>query len=168
MWLEAYQNVVLSTTILTVPGNLDCFVNASSTSMGSCGSVMLSSEIASSVSASRNHGGDPAEERNIPAAAACVSVGELRAAVVFDGPRELRAMRMWDGLVAIRVLLVGWSRWSWLICSNHLLLRVARGLCGADRPDSSEGSSRPVAKVELGWTVLEQAVSQKHCQLTVH
>ena len=64
---------------------------------------MLNSEIASSVSApSRNHGGDPAEERKIPAAAACVSVGELRAAVVFDGPRELRAMRMWDGLVVMR------------------------------------------------------------------
>ena len=65
---------------------------------------MLSSEIASSVSApSRKHGGDPAEERNMPAAAAWVSVGELRAAVVFDGPRELRAMRRWDGLVVIRV-----------------------------------------------------------------
>ena len=103
-WWETHQNVVLSTTILTLPGNLECFVNASSTSMGSCGSVMLSSEIASSVSApSRNHGGEPAEERNIPAAAACVSVGELRAAVVVDGPRELRAMSMWDGLVVIRV-----------------------------------------------------------------
>ena len=84
---------------------------------------MLSSEIASSVSApSRNHGGEPAEERNMPAAAACVSVGELRAAVVLDGPRELRAMRMWDGLVVIRV-----QRRCWLGAaglgypSDHLL-----------------------------------------------
>ena len=64
---------------------------------------MLTSETASSVSTpSRNHGGDPAEERKIPAAAACVSVGELREAeVIFDWPRELRAMRMCDGLVVI-------------------------------------------------------------------
>jgi hypothetical protein len=97
-----HQNVVLSTTILTVPGNLDRLVNASSTSISSCESLTLSSDTASSVSApSRNQGGDPAEARNIPAAAACVSVGELRDAETFDGPRELRAMRIWDGLVVI-------------------------------------------------------------------
>jgi len=77
---------VLSTTILTVPGNLEFLVNASSMSIGSRESLMLASETTSSVSTpSRNHGGDPAEERKIPAAAACVSVGELRDAVVmFD------------------------------------------------------------------------------------
>ena len=63
---------------------------------------MLSSDTASSVSIPpRNHGGDPAEERNIPAAAACVSVGELRDAETFDWPRELRAMRICGGLVVI-------------------------------------------------------------------
>jgi hypothetical protein len=100
---HTYQNVVLSTTIFTVPGNLEVLVNASSMSMGSCESLMLTSETASSVSTpSRNHGGDPAEERKIPAAAACVSVGELRdAEVIFAWPRELRAMRMCDGLVDI-------------------------------------------------------------------
>jgi hypothetical protein len=100
---HTHQNVVLSTTILTVPGNLEFLVNASSTSMGSREELMLTSETASSVSTpSRNHGGDPAEERKIPAAAACVSVGELRdAVVIFDWPRELRAMRMCDGLVVI-------------------------------------------------------------------
>jgi hypothetical protein len=100
---HTHQKVVLSTTIFTVPGNLEFLVNASSTSMGSRESLMLTSDTASSVSTpSRNHGGDPAEERKIPAAAACVSVGELRDAVVmFDWPRELRAMRMCDGLVVI-------------------------------------------------------------------
>jgi hypothetical protein len=99
---HTHQNVVLSTTILTVPGNLEFLVNASSMSMGSR-ELMLTSETASSVSTpSRNHGGDPAEERKIPAAAACVSIGELRdAEVIFDWPRELRAMRMCDGLVVI-------------------------------------------------------------------
>jgi hypothetical protein len=63
---------------------------------------MLSSDTTSSVSTpSRNQGDDPAEERNIPAAAACVSVGELNDAETFNGPRELRAMRIWDGLVVI-------------------------------------------------------------------
>jgi hypothetical protein len=101
--MGTHQNVVLSTTILTVPGNLEFLVNASSMSMGSRESLMLTSETASSVSTpSRNHGGDPAEERKIPAAAACVSVGELRdAEVTFAWPRELRAMRMCDGLVVI-------------------------------------------------------------------
>ncbi|SRR6266436_1651217 len=100
---HTHQNVVLSTTILTVPGNLEPLVNASSMSMGSRESLTLTSETASSVSTpSRNHGGDPAEERKIPAAAAWVSVGELRdAEVIFDWPRELRAMRMCDGLVVI-------------------------------------------------------------------
>jgi hypothetical protein len=102
---HTHQNVVLSTTILTVPGNWELLVNASSISMGSRESLMLTSETASSVSTpSINHGGDPAEERKIPAAAACVSIGELRdAEVIFDWPRELRAIRMCDGLVVIAV-----------------------------------------------------------------
>ena len=103
---HTHQNVVLSTTILTVPGNLEFLVKAPSTSMGSRESLRLTSETASSVSTpSRYHdGGDPAEERKIPAAAACVSVGELRdAVVIFDWPRELRAMRMCDGLVVIDI-----------------------------------------------------------------
>jgi len=63
---------------------------------------MLTSETASSVSTpSKNHGGDPADERKMPAAAAWVSVGELRGAL--DWPREFRAMRMCDGLVVIAV-----------------------------------------------------------------
>ena len=66
---------------------------------------MLTSETASSVSTpSKNHGGDPADERKMPAAAACVSVGELRGAL--DWPREFRAMRMCDGLVVIAVGLI--------------------------------------------------------------
>ena len=82
-------------------------MNAWSTSMGSCESLTLTSETASSVSTpSNNHGGDPADERKIPDAAAWVSVGELRAAEVFDWPREFRAMRMCDGLVVICVRLV--------------------------------------------------------------
>ena len=47
---------------------------------------------------SRSQGGEP-EERNMPAAAAWVSVGELRDAEGLFSPRELRAMRMWEGLV---------------------------------------------------------------------
>ena len=35
----------------------------------------------------------------MPAAAAWVSVGELRDAEGLLGPRELRAMRIWEGLV---------------------------------------------------------------------
>lgn len=61
----------------------------------------------SSVShSSRFHGGEPAD-LNIPAAAACVSVGELRAA---EGlcPLELRAMRMWDGFDMVAGDNVGW------------------------------------------------------------
>lgn len=88
-------------------------MNASSMSMGSRESLTLTSETASSVSTpSRYHGGDPAEERKIPAAAACVSVGELRdAEVMFDWPRELRAMRMCDGLVVI----ADWERGNSLV-----------------------------------------------------
>ena len=77
---------------------------------------MLTSETASSVSTpSKNHGGDPADERKMPAAAACVSVGELRGAL--DWPREFRAMRMCDGLVVIVVgLMLG--KWD-LLGSGH-------------------------------------------------
>lgn len=98
------QNVVLSTTIFTFPESFAFFVNVGSMSIGSSNPSMLSSDTESSVSQpSEDQGGEPAE-RNIPAAAAWVSVGELSEA---DGPlrpRELRAMRMWDGLD-----IVSWS-----------------------------------------------------------
>lgn len=42
----------------------------------------------------------------MPEAAACVSVGELRAADGLFEPRELRAIKIWDGLVDI-VVVVG-------------------------------------------------------------
>lgn len=91
------QNVVLSTTILTFPGSRAFLVNVGSMSIASSNSSVLRSETDPSVSQpSEDHGGEPAE-RKMPAAAACVSVGELSAA---DGPlrpRELRAMRMCDG-----------------------------------------------------------------------
>lgn len=88
------QNVVLSTTIFTVPGNLLCLVKALSISMASSSSSILNSETMSSVShSSKSHGGEP-DERKIPAAAAWVSVGELRDAEGLLGPRELRAIRM--------------------------------------------------------------------------
>jgi hypothetical protein len=89
--------------ILTVPGNLLCFVNASSIWMAFSSSSMLSSETTSSVSpSSRSHGGEP-EDRNMPAAAAWVSVGELRDADGLLGPLECLAMRMCDGLVVMKV-----------------------------------------------------------------
>lgn len=88
------QNVVLSTTILTVPGNRLCFVKVSSISMASSSSSIVSSDAISSVSHScKTHGGEP-DERNIPDAAACVSIGELREAEGLLGPREFRAMRI--------------------------------------------------------------------------
>lgn len=86
------QKVVPSTTILTVPGNLLCLVKASSISIDSSSSEQ-SSETRSSVSHSSSIHCE-AEERNIPAAAACVSVGELRDAEGLFWPRELRAMRI--------------------------------------------------------------------------
>ena len=97
---RTHQNVVLSTTILTVPGNLPLRrVKVSSISIARSDSYRLSSVTSSSLShSSRSHDGEP-EERNMPAAAAWVSVGELRDAEGLLGPRELRAMRMWDGLV---------------------------------------------------------------------
>lgn len=59
---------------------------------------MLKSDTDSSVSQpSEDHGGEPAE-RNMPAAAACVSVGELSVAEGPLRPREVRAMRICDGL----------------------------------------------------------------------
>ena len=100
-WKEwTHQNVVLSTTILTVPGSLPLRrVKVSSISMARSDSYRLSSVTSSSLShSSRSHGGEP-EERNMPAAAAWVSVGELSDAEGLLGPRELRAMRMWEGLV---------------------------------------------------------------------
>jgi hypothetical protein len=74
-------------------------VNASSISIAS--ESMLSSETTSSVShSSRSQGGEP-DDLKIPEAAACVSVGELRAAEGLLGPLELRAMRMCEGFVVI-------------------------------------------------------------------
>jgi len=69
----------------------------------SSSSVPLSSESTSSGSqSSKSHGGEP-EDLNIPEAAACVSVGELKAAAGLLIPRELRAMSMWDGFVLMMV-----------------------------------------------------------------
>ena len=63
-------------------------------SMASSASSILSSDTMSSAShPSRSHGGEP-DERNIPAAAACVSVGELNEAEGLLGPREFLAIRM--------------------------------------------------------------------------
>lgn len=85
---------MFSTTIFTFPGIFAPLVNVVSMSMGSSNSSVPSSETESSVSQpSEDHGGEPAE-RNMPAAAAWVSVGELSVA---DGPLrplELRAIRM--------------------------------------------------------------------------
>lgn len=90
---RAYQKVVLSTMILTVPGNLLALVKVESISMGSSKSPsMLISETNSSVShSSRNQGGEPAD-LNMPAAAACVSVGELRVADGLFNPLEFLAI----------------------------------------------------------------------------
>jgi hypothetical protein len=96
---DAHQKVVLSATILTVPGNLPLRVNVSSISIPSSESHRLNSVTRSSVShSSSNHGGEP-DERNIPAAAACVSVGELREAdgLILLGPREFRAIKICGG-----------------------------------------------------------------------
>ena len=68
-------------------------------SMGSSKSSVLSTDTASSVSQpSEDKGGEPADLK-IPAAAACVSVGELSVAEGPLRPLELRAMRMCEGLV---------------------------------------------------------------------
>jgi hypothetical protein len=95
------QKFVCPTMILTVPGNLHVRVNVSSKWMASSSSSVLSSEeeMSSAAHSSRSQGGEP-EDLNIPEAAACVSVGELRDA---EGwwPREFRAMSMCDGLVVI-------------------------------------------------------------------
>jgi hypothetical protein len=99
--------VVVSTTIFTEPGNLECLVKVSSISMASSSSSMLNSDTMSSVSQpSRSHGGEP-DDRKMPAAAACVSVGELREADGLFGPRELRAMSIWEGLVVMAIRKVG-------------------------------------------------------------
>lgn len=74
------QNVVVSTMIFTVPGNLPVLVKVSSSWMASSSSsLLISDELSSDSHSSRSHGGEP-DERNIPEAAACVSVGELSAA----------------------------------------------------------------------------------------
>ena len=97
---QTHQNVVLSTTILMLPGSLLSFVNVSSSSIAWSDSSMLSSDMTSSASHScRNHGGEP-DERKMPAAAAWVSAG-LRDADGLLAPREFLAMRMCDGFVVI-------------------------------------------------------------------
>jgi hypothetical protein len=98
--MPANQNVVRPTTIFTVPGKRLFLVKASSISMASLSLSMLSSETSSVSHSCKSHGGEP-EDLKIPAAAACVSVGELRAAEGLLGPLELRAMRIWDGFVVI-------------------------------------------------------------------
>lgn len=113
------QNVVHSTTILTVPGNLLCLVKVSSISIASSSwSSMLSSDTISSVSHSwSSQGGEP-DDRKIPEAAAWVSVGELSEADGLFGPRELRAMRIWEGLVVItRTKMRGYSNFKYYV--NH-------------------------------------------------
>lgn len=95
-----YQNVVLSTITLTVPGSLQFLVKVSSISIASSSSSLLSSESISSASQSSRSQGEPVDLK-IPDAAAWVSVGELKAAAGVLRPRELRAMRIWDGLVLI-------------------------------------------------------------------
>ena len=97
--LTTYQNVVLPTMTLTVPGSLQFLVKVWSIPIPSSSSSALISESSSSASqSSRSHCAEP-EDLNIPLAAACVSVGELNAAAGALGPRELRAIRIWDGLV---------------------------------------------------------------------
>lgn len=99
---NAHQKVVVSTTTLTVPGSLQCFVKVSSISIDSSSSSVLSSESKSSGSqSSKSHDGEP-EDLNTPEAAAWVSVGELSAAAVLFTPREFRAMRIWDGLLMVK------------------------------------------------------------------
>lgn len=67
---------------------------------------MLSSDTMSSVShSSKSHGGEP-EERKMPEAAACVSVGLDKEADGLFAPRELRAMRICEGLVLLVVLAI--------------------------------------------------------------
>jgi hypothetical protein len=108
-WRRTYQNVVPSTTILTVPGKREFSRNVSSTSMtpSPSWSVLSSSSpsrpsTSSGASSSSVHGGLPApDERKIPAAAACVSIGEDRAA---EFPaREFRAMRTCGGFMAMLI-----------------------------------------------------------------
>ena len=76
----AHQNMVFSTMIFTLPGNLYPFVNVGSISIVSSNSSLLSSDTESSVSHPPSEsGGEPADLK-MPAAAAWVSVGELREA----------------------------------------------------------------------------------------
>jgi hypothetical protein len=96
------QNVVFSTTILTVPGYLARRVKVSSVSMASVASSSSStssSETSSPSNSSNDHGGEDADDRKMPAAAACVSVGEDRAAERLFGEREERATRTAEGLL---------------------------------------------------------------------
>lgn len=98
--------------ILTVPKNVPLRVNVSSISMALSESFRFRSVTGSSGSYSWCvHGGEP-EERKMPDAAACVSVGELREAEGLLCPRELRAIRRYDGLVVMGERLVAeWHPW---------------------------------------------------------
>ena len=97
-----HQKVVDSTIILTFPGNLLALVNVSWISIGSSKSplVLRDEAISSDSHPSKYREGEPADLK-MPAAAACVSVGELREAegLCVLGPLEFRAMRMWGGFI---------------------------------------------------------------------
>lgn len=71
--VNAYQNVVASTTILTVPGHLPSFVNVESTSIGVVSPPSSRPELALSCSSSfissNSHGGDADCRGNVPDAA---------------------------------------------------------------------------------------------------
>lgn len=96
---SAHQNVVFSTMTFTVPGYLALRVKVSSTSIEAfdSSSSTSSSETSSSSHSSNDQGGDAADERKIPAAAACVSVGDDNAAERLFGDREERATRTAEG-----------------------------------------------------------------------
>lgn len=83
--------------ILTFPGNFDPLVNVGSMSIEPTNSSLLSSETESSVSHPSKYSGGEPDDLNMPAAAACVSVGELRAADGLLGPLEFLAIRMCEG-----------------------------------------------------------------------
>lgn len=98
---STHQKVVFSTTIFTVPGYLARFVKVSSSSIAASGgssSIAASSDTSSSAHSSNSQGGEDAEDLNIPAAAAWVSVGDDRAAERLPGDLDERATRTAEGV----------------------------------------------------------------------